>query len=267
MRNAVRIVVFLVVLGVAWHLYSQVRAAGSSQDADAQHVVVLFGSVILFGAVVVVMAEFWLLPIIGERIGNFFFHSSEQVVRDPHADALAAVAVGDYVAAIEEYKECFRKNPDDTLALSEMVRLQCERLQDYEMAAAALEEALSREWAADDAAFLASRLADVYWTYLHDAPRARHVLNQIMEAAPETRHAANAAHRLREIEQAMPPELPDGPGEADPVTPAPPDDATGQPARGPEKRLRESREQDGKGQPLHGKGEGTGVGPGGGESA
>jgi len=256
MRIAVRTAAFLVLLAVAWFLYSQVRAAGSAETPDASRTIVLFGCVVVFGAFFIIVAEFWFLPIIGERIGNFFYGSNETFVRSPHAAAQAKVALGDYVAAIEEYRRCYKKDPSDALALSEMARLQCERLQDYEVAAELLEEALNREWPAEQAAFLASRLTEVYWNYLHDAGRARQVLLQIVESVPGTRHAASAEHRLREIEQAVV-GLPDRARDVDAVAPASPDDAAGQPAHEPEEGLGEAGQQDNQGKAVDGEGEGA----------
>jgi hypothetical protein len=44
---------------------------------------------------------------------------------------------------------------------------------------------------------------DVYWNQKRDASRARHMLMQIAETMPNTRHAANAMHRLHEIDRAL----------------------------------------------------------------
>jgi hypothetical protein len=84
-----------------------------------------------------------------------------------------------------------------------VAKICCEHLDDAPGAAELLEQALQREWAPDDAAFLSARLVDVYWKHQHDARGARALLLQIIEAMPGTRHAANAEHRLREIEQQL----------------------------------------------------------------
>jgi outer membrane protein assembly factor BamD (BamD/ComL family) len=55
----------------------------------------------------------------------------------------------------------------------------------------------------EDAALLCSRLADVYSTYQHDITKARALLMQVIETMPNTRHAANATHRLQEIERQL----------------------------------------------------------------
>src|SRR5690606_31905460 len=113
------------------------------------------------------------------------------------AEALAKTARGDYEGAVAAYKKVVGKTPTDTHAISEAVRLQCDKLEDPNGAAAYLEHLLQNEWPMDDAAFLANRLVDVYWNYLQDADRSRPILEQIMSDMPETKHSANAAHRLR----------------------------------------------------------------------
>jgi tetratricopeptide (TPR) repeat protein len=136
-------------------------------------------------------------------IGNFFFQPNEQVARDPHADAQAAAARGEYAEAVEEYRKLLESDPNDLLAYSEIAKLCCDHLEDPAAAAQTLEQALEREWPPDDAAFLTTRLVDVYWQHQRDARSARALLMQIVEAMPGTRHAANAEHRLKEIEQQL----------------------------------------------------------------
>jgi tetratricopeptide (TPR) repeat protein len=142
-----------------------------------------------------------IMPRLGDAVGNFFFQPNQEVEKDPHSSAAAAVARGDYEAAVEEYRQILEKDPTDTLSYSEIAKISCEHLDDSLGASALLEQALQREWSPEDAAFLSTRLIDVYWKYQHDACSARALLVQIIENMPGTRHAANAEHRLREIEQ------------------------------------------------------------------
>jgi len=46
-------------------------------------------------------------------------------------------------------------------------------------------------------------MVDVCWLHQHDAIRARAILIKIAEDMPETREAANALHRLQEIDRAL----------------------------------------------------------------
>ena len=118
-----------------------------------------------------------------------------------HASAVAALARNDHAAAIDEYRKVVESHPDDALAYSEISRVACEHLGDATVAAAALEEALSREWPQDDAALLCMRLADVYWYFQHDPASSRALLVQIKETMPGTQHARDAQKRLHEIHE------------------------------------------------------------------
>jgi tetratricopeptide (TPR) repeat protein len=194
----------LLLLGLAWLtfvLFHEARIANQQPDVDASRVVLLFGSVVLIGGVAGVLFVLMVMPSIGDAIGNFFFQPNQQAARDPHADAQAALARGDYAAAIDEYRNALKSEPQDTLAYSEIAKISCEHLADPATAAQALEQALEREWTPDDAAFLSTRLVDVYWQHQRDGRSARAMLLQIIESLPNTRHAANAQHRLHEIEQ------------------------------------------------------------------
>ena len=59
-----------------------------------------------------------------------------------------------------------------------------------------------KQGSADDAAFIMFRISDVYMTHLHDFGAARDMLEQVIGNFPNTRHSANAHHKITEIEQA-----------------------------------------------------------------
>ncbi len=241
MRNAPRIIIVAALLWVAFVIYHQVKLAGSAENPDPSKVVLLFGAVVLLTVGAAAFAAFWLLPLLGERIGNAFFNPGGEMERGPHADALAKVALGDYVAAIHQYQKCYKKDPDDVLALSEMAHLYCDKLEDYDSAAALLEEELKRDWPADQGAFLAGPSRGRVLAPPAGSSRARKLLLSVAESMPETRHSANALHRLREIDRAA---LLNSAVGADPETAVSPDDTPWQPAREPEKGLREAGDED-----------------------
>lgn len=203
MKDLPRNLIILALLVITVILFRQAQAAYQVEDADATRVVLLFGAVVLVGATTGGLAVIAFLPQFGDAVGNAFFHPNEVIEKDPHADAMGAMARGDYARAIEEYGKAFAHDPNDTLALSEMARIYCEKLQEPAEAATLLEAALERELETGDAAFLCSRLADVYWNYQHDIVRARELLMQVIETMPNTRHSANASHRLQEMERQL----------------------------------------------------------------
>ncbi len=171
------------------------------EPSDAGKIVLCFGGVVVVGAAAGLLIVTMVMPAIGEAIGGFFFSPNEKIEKSPHADALVAIAHGDYEKAVQEYLKAFGDDPHDTHALSEVARLECEQLGNPETAADILEQALEREWTPEDAAFLTSRLVDVYWKYQHKVREARALLMQIIENMPETKHSANAQHKLQEIER------------------------------------------------------------------
>lgn len=201
MRLLPRLILFLGLAWLTYYLFSQARAANTQEDVDATRVVMLFGGVVILGGITGVLFVVMVMPILGDVIGNLFFQPSEQIERTAHDEAVGACARGDYEAAIEAYQKALAEDPEDTLAYSEIVKIQCEHFHDPAAGAATLEEALQQEWPVEEAAFLSSRLVDVYWKYQRDARQARALLLQIVETMPGTRHASNAEHRIQEIEK------------------------------------------------------------------
>jgi tetratricopeptide (TPR) repeat protein len=201
MRALPRLFIFLGLAYLTFVLFHEARLAKANPDIDPSKVVLLFAGFILFGGSAAILVVVMVMPAIGDAVGNFFFQPNQEIEKDPHSSAQAALARGDYAAAVEEYRQMIENDPADTLSYSELAKISCEHLDDVAGAAEILEQALQREWAPDDAAFLSSRLVDVYWKFQHDARSARALLVQIIESMPGTRHAANAEHRLREIEQ------------------------------------------------------------------
>jgi tetratricopeptide (TPR) repeat protein len=201
MRALPRLLLFLGLGYLTFVLFHEASLARKNPDIDPSKVVLLFAATVLIGGSAAIIVVSMLLPTLGDAVGNFFFQPNEEVEKDPHSTAQAALARGDYEGAVAEYKEILASDPTDTLSYSEIAKIACEHLDDAAGAAAVLEEGLQREWAPDDAAFLTSRLVDVYWKYQRDIRGARALLIKIMESMPGTRHAANAEHKLKEIEQ------------------------------------------------------------------
>jgi tetratricopeptide (TPR) repeat protein len=183
--------------------FMDARREMKKEEPDMSKVVLYFGGVVLVGGAAGILVVLVVLPAVGDTIGGFFFSPNEKIEKAPHADAMAAIARGDYEAAVQEYLKAFEADPHDTLALSEMAKIECEQLGNPEAAADLLEQALQREWTPEDATFLTTRLVDVYWKYQHNARDARALLMQIIEGMPGTKHSANAQHKLQEIERAL----------------------------------------------------------------
>jgi tetratricopeptide (TPR) repeat protein len=200
MRVLVRVVILLALGWLAYVLLLEAKAQANLEGADQTTTFLFFGAIVLLAVVIGAITALSLLPAIGESFGNMFYGSNEQIEKNPHSAALSKSAQGDFEGAIDEYLDVFKSNPSDIMALSEVVHIYCDRLHDYGSAAETLEEALEKELPIEESAFLCNRLVDVYWLYQHDAASARRLLIQIAETMPDTKHAANAQHRLTQID-------------------------------------------------------------------
>lgn len=203
MRIFPRIIIVAALLAAMFLLIRHVEALQNA-GVETSKLVTFYFAILGLAVVTALIFCVTMLPLLGEFIGNFMFTPNEKIERSPHADALAKLAAGDFLGAVEEYREVFQDNPQDTHAASEIVRLYCDKLEDPESAAGFLAEALAvGDRTPEEIAFLSQRMVDVCWLHQHDAIRARAILIKIAEDMPETREAANALHRLQEIDRAI----------------------------------------------------------------
>ena len=158
--------------------------------------------VILLGLSGGLLAVKYFSPWLGDLMGEAVFSSGEKVEQDQMTKAAARIAQGDYPGAIEHYEKMLEEKPDDPFPVAEIAKIHAERLRDPQTALKVLEEHLqSKDWPVDDAAFIMFRIADVHLTHRHDFEAARDMLEQIIGNFPNTRHSANAHHRISELEQ------------------------------------------------------------------
>jgi tetratricopeptide (TPR) repeat protein len=158
---------------------------------------------ILLGGVGGILAVKYLLPWIGDAFGESLYSSGELVEQDEMTKAAACISQGNYEGAISHYEKMLDDKPDDPFPVAEIAKIHAERLHDPQSALAALSNHLqSRDWPVDDAAFIMFRISEVYMTHLHDFGAARDMLEQVIGNFPNTRHSANAHHKITEIEQA-----------------------------------------------------------------
>lgn len=198
-----RPLLFLALVWLTLLIFIEAQEEYRREKPDQSKLVLYFGSLVLVGGVAGVAFVKIVLPMLGDALGNVFFNPNQQIEKSPHADAVAAMARGDYQEAVHAYLKAFEANPRDTHALSEAAKIECEQLANPDAGASILEQALGRDWVPEEAAFLTSRLVDVYWKYGHKVREARALLLQIIETMPGTKHAANAQHKLQEIERQL----------------------------------------------------------------
>ena len=203
MRKLSGAILILALLFLECILYWHVQKLQHSENPDGTNIVVLFISIVFVAIVIGGIFAITIIPAIGEAVGGFFFSPNEEIEKSPYADAMVKVAHGDFEGAVEEYHAVFEANPDDTHCVSEIVHLYCDKLGNPDAAEQYVNNTLQREWPQEQAAFFASRLVDIYWKYKHDAASAINILSQIVETMPDTKYAANALHRIHEINRAL----------------------------------------------------------------
>ncbi len=143
------------------------------------------------------------IPWVGDALGTFFYSSGEEVQMDESMRAVAKLAQGDYEGAIEEYEKLAKSRPEDPHPVAEIAKIHSDRFHDHHTAIEVLSRHLqSREWPVDDAAFLMFRIAEIHADKLQDFDAARGMLEEVVANFPNTRHSANAHHRINEVDQA-----------------------------------------------------------------
>lgn len=139
------------------------------------------------------------LPALAHRMTHAVYDSAEMVDEDVMHDARAKLAQGDYEGAVGAFRDAAAQDPENRLPYVEIAKIQREHLHDSQAAVATLREAIEgQEWQVSDAAFLMFRLAEVYDEDLSDRLSAATLLQQVIDQFPETRHSANARHKLHE---------------------------------------------------------------------
>ena len=142
------------------------------------------------------------IPWVGDLLGTFFYSSGEEIQMDDSMKAIAKVAQGDYAGAISEYEKIAAAKPDDAFPIAEIAKIHADRLGDPEAALSYLYDKLEgKEWAPDAGAFLMFRIVEINHDKRHDLTAAQEVLEQIIAHFPNTKHSANAHHKLQEVQQ------------------------------------------------------------------
>lgn len=140
-----------------------------------------------------------LLPAIAHRFTHAVYDSGEMVEADVMHDARAKLAQGDYKGAVAAFRDAAAAEPENRLPWVEIAKIQRDHQASPQAAIATLREAIEQhDWATNDAAFLMFRLAETYDDAMNDRPAAAAILQQVVDQFPETRHSANARHKLHD---------------------------------------------------------------------
>ncbi len=187
-------VIFVIVAGV---LIAAFRTSEADENVKA---VSLLPALLLAGIYAGVLFVMYILPAITDKATSAVLDSNELVETDHLHDARAAHARGDYEEAMDVYRSVTDSDPYNRLPWVEISKIQHDNLEDPEAALLTLRTALeSHEWPINDAAYFMGRLAEIYEQDMDDHEACVMILQQMIEIFPETRHMANATHKLREM--------------------------------------------------------------------
>jgi tetratricopeptide (TPR) repeat protein len=141
---------------------------------------------------------FTVLPVLAHRATHAIYDSGEMVEKDVMREARSLFAQGDYLGAIEAFKQAAAADPLNRLPWVEIIKIQKDHLHDRPAAIQTLRELIEgREWEVNDAAYFMFRLAELY-DEEEQRDAAVTIMKQVIEQFSSTRHAANAAHKLHD---------------------------------------------------------------------
>ena len=179
-----------------WWVFSN-WSQWKEDDALGMQFIAVLALAIVFGLLFVTI----ILPTLGDRIGAYFYSAPEQIEADAYTKAAAKIGQGDYQGAIHDYRAIAKNEPDNRFPIVEIAKIQHDNLKDVDAAIHTLETAVqSKDWEIDDAAFMLFRLHDLYLNDKENKERARELLEMVIEQFPDTRHSANAHHKLHEMD-------------------------------------------------------------------
>jgi tetratricopeptide (TPR) repeat protein len=141
----------------------------------------------------------YLLPVLVHKGTHTIYDSGEMVEKNSMSDARSKLAQGDYEGAILAFREAAQQEPDNRLPWVEIIKLQRETLHVPAAAIETIREVLENHvWKENDAAYFLFRLAELYKGDMKDRDSAAAIMQQVIDQFPETRHSANARHKLHE---------------------------------------------------------------------
>lgn len=142
------------------------------------------------------------LPAMAQRVTHAVYDSAEMMEHDVMHDARSLLAQGDYEGAIAAFQQAAANDPLNRLPWVEIAKIYKDNLGNPAAAIQTIRHALeSQAWQVDDAAYFLFRLAELYDEVEGDRASAVALMEQVVAQFPDTRHSANAGHKLREWAQ------------------------------------------------------------------
>jgi tetratricopeptide (TPR) repeat protein len=152
----------------------------------------------LSAGLVGVLFVVFVLPAWAQRMTHSVYDSGEEVEETALHEARSLIAQGDYENAIEAFKRAAAEEPLNRVPWVEISKIQKQQFHDTPAAIQTLRTAVEgQEWEINDAAFFLFRLAELY-DEVQDRSTAVVMLRQVIDQFPDTRHSANARHKLHE---------------------------------------------------------------------
>lgn len=171
--------------------------SGIEGERTFQGILLAFLSAGLVGIVFV----FQILPLLAHKVTHAVYDSSEMMEHDVMHDARSLLAQGNYEGAIEAFRAAAAAEPLNRLPIVEIVKIQKDQLRDPAAAIQTVRDALEgQEWEPNDAAYFLYRLGELY-DEAGDRETAWAILQQVIDEFPNTRHSANALHKMHEWSQ------------------------------------------------------------------
>lgn len=176
-------------------------AAASEMATDLDNGSTFMGILLTFlsAGYVGILFVTYILPVLVHKGTHTIYDSGEMVEKNSMSEARSKVAQGDYEGAILAFREAADKEPDNRLPWVEIIKLQRETLHVPAAAIETIREVLQNHvWKENDAAYFLFRLAELYEGDMKDKDSAVAIMHQVIDQFPETRHSANARHKLHE---------------------------------------------------------------------
>lgn len=190
-----KLILILISISVTVLTAWSINSKWDEWEIGSKFVATFFIAIALGLFVVLVM-----LPSLADKVGAFFFSAPEKIQPDPLIKAAAKVSQGDYDGAIKAYLAIASEEPENRFPIFEIAKIQQDHLRDVDAAIETFENSLENtEWPENDAAAIIFRLQQIYLESKEDEEHAKALLQQIIDSFPNTRHSANAHHRLNEI--------------------------------------------------------------------
>ena len=176
---------------------------------NPSQLIYLLGILVFVGIAAFLIFGLPLLRKFGTRAGGLFYPGDDgRPVRPEYSVAEARAQVGDYVAAVAEYRKVIAQHPADVYAHVQIAQLAADHLDDLATAEVELLTACRKAVTVDTAMLAQNRLADLYQFKLHYPNRALEVMEELCAKFPGTPVAERAAERCAALQKILAGNLP-----------------------------------------------------------